>query len=59
MEKFLESCELNLSWMRNSGIMSQGDGEWGVAERLVTTGGNAAMDKIRHSFPAWRIVSFS
>lgn len=46
MEKFLESCELNLSWMRNSGIMSQGDGEWGVAERLVTTGGNAAMDKI-------------
>ena len=52
MEKFLESCELNLSWMRNSGIMSQGDGEWGVAERLVTTGGNAAMDKIRHSFPA-------
>lgn len=52
MGKFLESCELNLSWMRNSGIMSQGDGEWGVAERLVTTGGNAAMDKIRHSFPA-------
>lgn len=28
MGKFLESCELNLSWMRNSGIMSQGDGEW-------------------------------
>lgn len=43
----------NLAWFRRSGVMRPEDGSWGVAERLVVTEGNEALDKIYTSFPAW------
>ena len=34
----------NLAWFRRSGVMRPEDGSWGVAERLVVTEGNEALD---------------
>ena len=45
-----ESALKNLSWFRQSPIMD-GDGRWGVGERLVLTAGNDALAKIHERFP--------
>ncbi len=52
-EKLLRSLELNLNWFRNSGVMLPSDGSWGVAERVLLTENNSALDKIRVDFPTW------
>ena len=52
-DKLLRSLELNLNWFRNSGVMLPSDGSWGVAERVLLTGNNSALDKIRVDFPTW------
>lgn len=48
-----KSLELNLNWFRKSGVMLPEDGSWGVAERVLLTENNSALDKIRIDFPAW------
>ena len=48
-----KSLELNLNWFRKSGVMLPEDGSWGVAERVLLTENNSALDKIRVDFPAW------
>ena len=40
-------------WFRNSGIMDPNDGTWGVAERILLTDGNSAVEQVYRSFPAW------
>ena len=41
MKKALkESLTLTWKWFQNSGVMIPGDGKWGVAERVLLTGGN-------------------
>ena len=40
-------------WFRKSGVMMPEDGSWGVGERIMLTSGNAAMEHILTSFPAW------
>jgi hypothetical protein len=47
-----DSLRANLRWFENSGIMVPGNGQWGVAERIVLQG-NSSMEKIYKSFPAW------
>ena len=43
----------NLKWFCESGVMDPADGSWGVAERIAVTDGNAAIEKMLESFPAW------
>ena len=52
-DKLLRSLDLNLNWFRNSGVMLPSDGSWGVAERILLTENNSALDKIRVDFPTW------
>lgn len=48
-----DALRANINWFLNSGIMNPADGLWGVAERIATTAGNNAIEKIQTSFPAW------
>ncbi len=48
-----KAVKANLEWFRKSGVMLPSDGSWGVAERIVITPGNEALDKIYSHFPAW------
>ncbi|MCD6365053.1 MAG: hypothetical protein J7M14_04175, partial [Planctomycetes bacterium] len=43
----------NLAWFADSGVMDPSDGSWGVAERILLTAGNEAIERIRTSFPAY------
>lgn len=43
------------NWFRNSGVMLPADGTWGVAERIILTSGNSALEKTLDSFPAWTL----
>ena len=52
-ERLEKSVELNLNWFRNSGVMLPSDGSWGVAERVLLTENNQALDMIRKNFQAW------
>mgnify|MGYP003315689381 CR=1 FL=1 len=45
----------NLNWFEKSGVMLPSDGLWGVAERVVVTKGNVALEKMLEAFPAWTI----
>ena len=54
MKKALkESLVLTWGWFHNSGVMVPGDGKWGVAERVLLTGGNKTAELTRSAFPAW------
>lgn len=46
-----ESLLNNLNWFEKSGIMTPADGSGGVAERLVVTKNNQALEKIDSMFP--------
>ena len=50
MSKNVESLENSLSWFLNSGVMPN-EGRDGVAERIVLTAGNPALDRIKEVFP--------
>jgi hypothetical protein len=43
----------NLDWFEQSGIMDPADGRWGVAERILLTDANAALDRIAGSFTCY------
>ncbi len=43
----------NLQWFERSGVMIPDNGLWGVAERIVLTADNSAVEKIRMEFPAY------
>lgn len=54
MKKALkESLTLTWKWFQNSGVMIPEDGKWGVAERVLLTGGNKTAEVTRSAFPAW------
>jgi hypothetical protein len=40
----------NVAWFQHSGIMRPRDGFWGVGERVLVAGGNAALEKINQAF---------
>ena len=46
-----ESLQKSLNWFETSGIMTPADGSGGVAERLVITENNQALEKINSMFP--------
>ena len=48
-----KSLLMTWHWFRKSGVMMPEDGSWGVGERIMLTSGNAAMEHILTSFPAW------
>ena len=48
-----EALQKNLQWFINSGVMIPEDGKWGVAERVLNTVNNSALEKVYKSFPAW------
>ena len=50
-ERLSAAVQANLDWFQNSGVMRPADGFWGVAERLLVVDGNAALERIRQSFP--------
>ena len=45
----------NLEWFYRSGVMIPENGLWGVAERVVLTGNNEAIQRMLEAFPAWTI----
>lgn len=47
------SLRRTASWFLHSGIMLPADGSWGVAERVLLTDANEALDSIYQGFPAW------
>ena len=49
MDKQAVVCR-NLRWFKNSGIMRPSDGFWGVAERILVTADNQALDRIQRTF---------
>ena len=51
--KCKQAVDKNLQWFCSSGVMVPENGLWGVAERLAVKSGNAALDEILESFPAW------
>lgn len=53
LDYVLDCVEDNLLWFKNSGVMIPQDGTWGVAERVVLTKGNSALDTMKSRFPAW------
>lgn len=44
---------MSARWFSDSGIMAPPDGSWGVAERILLTAGNSAVQRVYESFPAW------
>ena len=52
-ENLKRALRANLQWFIESGVMLPPDGLWGVAERVVLTKNNDALDKIYTSFPVW------
>lgn len=53
--KLEKSLRLNIKWFEKSGVMEPPDGSWGVAERILLTNGNEALEKTYKSFPAHTI----
>jgi hypothetical protein len=53
--KLERSLKLNIRWFEKSGVMEPPDGFWGVAERVLLTSGNGALEKTYKSFPAHTI----
>jgi hypothetical protein len=50
MNTYFNSARRNMSWFRNSPIMT-GGGTWGVGERLLLTKNNTALQEIHDHFP--------
>lgn len=50
MDKITRSLEKSLSWFLNSGVMPD-EGKNGVAERIILTRSNPALEKVRDNFP--------
>lgn len=53
MNRLKESLQKTEKWFRESGVMTPPDGSWGVAERVLVTENNPAVEKVYASFPAW------
>lgn len=51
--KLKDSLRRNLHWFEASGVMRPDDGSWGVAERVVLTDDNEALEKTKKSFPSF------
>ena len=47
----VEALKKSLRWFETSGVLTPPDGSEGVAERIVLTAGNNALEEIRRSFP--------
>jgi hypothetical protein len=50
--KLEKSLKLNIKWFEKSGVMDPPDGSWGVAERVLLTTNNEALEKTYQAFPA-------
>lgn len=53
MNLLRESLSANAGWFIDSGVMLPCDGSWGVAERVLLTKNNPALNQVYTEFPAW------
>jgi hypothetical protein len=51
--RILQALKANRDWFLNSGVLSQPDGFWGVAERMLLANNNEALQQTLDSFPSW------
>ena len=55
--RLLQALKANRDWFLASGVLSRSpDGAWGVAERMLLSSRNEALEKTLESFPAWTQV---
>jgi len=55
-DKILQALKENRNWFLSSGVCSGADGFWGVAERLLLTEHNEAIQEALDSFPSWTVI---
>ena len=55
--RILHALKANRDWFLASGVLSCPDGFWGVAERMLLSCRNGALEKTLESFPSWTKVS--